>query len=174
MSKRSCIKPFMLAVSMFSAAVTFGQQKAALPSDRLMPLQAGASRIEGYLGGKIDLCIRNGIMGRDFNLYLKPFMDRNDDPNKWQGEFWGKWFTSAALAHHYAPVTRYREIIDEAAAGLVKTQDDKGKLSTYTNDFGDWDIWGRKYAILGLVAHYDETGDKRSLAAAARSVDNLI
>lgn len=174
MSKRLLTTALMLTAILTHASVICAQQKPVLPSDRLIPLQAGASRIEGYLGGKMDLCIRNGVMGRDFNLYLKPFIDRNDDPNKWQGEFWGKWFTSAALVHHYAPVTRHREIIDAAAAGLVKTQDDAGKLSTYKNDFGDWDIWGRKYAILGLIAHYDETGDKKSLAAAARSVDNLI
>ena len=141
MSKRLLITALMLTAILTHASVICAQQKPVLPSDRLIPLQAGASRIEGYLGGKMDLCIRNGVMGRDFNLYLKPFIDRNDDPNKWQGEFWGKWFTSAALVHHYAPITRHREIIDAAAAGLVKTQDDANsvhiKTTSETGTYGE-------------------------------------
>ncbi|HQQ00820.1 MAG TPA: glycoside hydrolase family 127 protein, partial [bacterium] len=107
-------------------------------------------------------------------LYIKPFRDRNDDPSKWQGEFFGKWYTSAALAHHYQPTPAHRRIIDEAAAGLIKTQTRDGRLSSYTKDFGDWDIWGRKYALLGLVACYDETGDTLALDVASKAIDDLM
>ena len=70
-------------------------------ADRLSPLPAGAVHIEGYLGRKPDACIASGIMSKDHELYLKPFAQRNDDPDKWRGEFWAKWFTSAALANRY-------------------------------------------------------------------------
>ena len=60
-------------------------------TDRLSPLPAGSARIEGHLGRKLDVCIRNGVMAKDDSLYVKPFALRNDDPDKWQGEFWGKW-----------------------------------------------------------------------------------
>ena len=51
-----------------------------------------------------------------------------------------------------------------------------GRLSSYprAQEFGFWDIWGRKYALLGLVAYYDQTGDKNALKAACRSTDALI
>jgi uncharacterized protein len=143
-------------------------------NDRLVPLQQGSAAISGYLGKKLDDCIRNGIMAKEYELYIAPFGTRNDDPSKWQGEFWGKWFTSAALAYHYQPVNQHRAIIDDAVGGLLKTQDINGRLSSYTNNFGDWDIWGRKYALLGLVAYYDQTGDKKALEGAAKALDDLI
>ncbi len=171
MKKRSLL---ILAVLFPYFFELHAQRNGTITTDKLQPLPAGASVMKGYLGKKMDQCIQNGIMNRAFELYIKPFEVRNDDPNKWQGEFWGKWFTSAALAHHYQPTSHHRKIIDDASAGLIQTQDGTGKLSSYNKDFGDWDIWGRKYAILGLVAHYDETGNKASLEVAARSVDNLI
>jgi DUF1680 family protein len=165
---------FMLAASLTCSLALHAQKTGTKTIDKLHQLPAGASEIKGYLGEKMNLCIQNGIMNRAFELYIKPFEIRNDDPSKWQGEFWGKWFTSAALVHHYHPSGQHRKIIDDATAGMIRTQDATGKLSSYKKDFGDWDIWGRKYAILGLVAHFDETGNKASIEAAARSVDNLI
>ena len=143
-------------------------------NDKLVPLPKGALIIKGYLGQKLDSCIKNGIMEKDYQLYIKPFDLRNDDPGKWQGEFWGKWFTSAALAYQYQPTTEHRKIIDLAACGLMKTQAKDGRLSSYSKNFGDWDIWGRKYALLGLVAYYDQTGDISAIETAGRALDDII
>lgn len=161
---------------LFGGCLTVTAQNPAVlkANDRLSPLPKGAVSIQGYLGQKLELCIQNGVMEKEYELYIKPFAVRNDDPSKWQGEFWGKWFTSAALAYSYQPTDGHLKLIQTATEGLMKTQTPEGRLSSYTNDFGDWDIWGRKYALLGLVAYYDQTGDKRALNAAARGLDDLI
>ncbi|MEI7422030.1 MAG: beta-L-arabinofuranosidase domain-containing protein [Prolixibacteraceae bacterium] len=170
-------KPLLLIVllltgiSLFLSAQTNAPLKAI---DKFSPLPKGAVAIRGYLGQKLDSCIKNGIMEKDYELYIKPFAVRNDDPSKWQGEFWGKWFTSAALAYNYQPTNGHLKLIQTATEGLMKTQTTDGRLSSYTKDFGDWDIWGRKYALLGLVAYYDQTGDKRALDVASRGLDDLI
>lgn len=142
--------------------------------DILCPLDPGRVAIGGYVGERIDTCISHGILAADWRLYVAPFAARNDDPSKWQGEFWGKWFTSAALAYRYRPTPAHRAVLDGAVDALLKTQTPDGRLSSYTKDFGDWDVWGRKYALLGLVAHHDATGDRRSLDAAVRALDSLI
>jgi uncharacterized protein len=163
---------FLSQLSIFS---TFSQsQNIFIINDQLEPLPPASSSVSGYLGEKLDQCIGNGIMGKDYKLYIAPFRNRDDDPNQWQGEFWGKWFTSATLAYHYRQDSEYRKIIDDAVKGLIRTQDRAGRLSSYTNNFGDWDIWGRKYAMLGLVSYYDETGDQKALDAAASALDDLI
>lgn len=160
----------------FGGCLTVTAQNSAVlkANDRLSPSPKGTVSIQGYLGQKLELCIQNGIMQKDYELYIKPFAVRNDDPSKWQGEFWGKWFTSAALAYGYQPSQKHLNLIQTATEGLMNTQTPQGRLSSYTKDFGDWDIWGRKYALLGLVAYYDQTGDKRALDAAARGLDDLI
>jgi DUF1680 family protein len=133
-------------------------------------------KIRGMLGGKIDQCIQNGVMSRNFSLYSASFMNKLDDGGGFTGEFWGKWFTSAALGYAYQPAPAYRVILDQAVKELLKAQDADGRLSSYSRaqEFGSWDIWGRKYALLGLIAYYDQTGDKNALKAACRATDALI
>lgn len=143
-------------------------------ADALEPLEPGCASIRGHVGERIDVCISNGIMAADPLLYVAPFAARNDDPSKWQGEFWGKWFTSAALAWRYQPTPGHRAVLVGAAEALMKTQAPDGRLSSYTKDFGDWDVWGRKYAMLGLLACHEATGDRRALEAASRALDSLI
>jgi uncharacterized protein len=158
----------------FRSSEMISTKEIFIVADQLEPLPAGSSIIYGFLGEKLDQCIVNGVMAKDYELYIAPFRNRDDDPGRWQGEFWGKWFTSATMAYNYRQNPEYRKIIDAAVSGLIKTQDKGGRLSSYTNDFGDWDIWGRKYALLGLVSYYDETGNQKALDAAAKALDDLI
>lgn len=146
-------------------------------TDILKPLSQGSSLLHGYIGQKLDSCIQNSIVKKDYQLYIQPFALHSDDKgefNEFQGEFWGKWFTSLALAYNYQPTDTLRQIMDTAVLELMKTQGKDGRLSSYSQDFGDWDIWGRKYALLGLVAHYIQTGNQETLKAASRALDNLI
>ncbi len=144
--------------------------------DILTPGVPSSAKIEGILGQKLENCIANGVMSRNYALYSAPFKNKTDDGGGFTGEFWGKWFTSAARAYAYQPTTVHKEILDKAVGELLKAQDADGRLSSYSRaqEFGFWDIWGRKYALLGLIAHYDQTGDKASLEAACRATDALI
>ena len=153
------------------------QQQVIKVTDALKPLPQGSSLLYGYLGQKLDSCIQNSIIKKDYKLYIKPFALHNEDKgefNEFQGEFWGKWFTSLALAYNYQPTNTLRQIMDAAVLELMKTQGKDGRLSSYSQDFGDWDIWGRKYALLGLIAYYVQTGNKKALMSACRALDNLI
>ena len=164
-----------LLVFVISTQLLMSQNNTIKISDTLLELPKGNITITGYLGVKFDSCMKNGVMGKEFPLYVKTFNEHNDDPGKWQGEFWGKWFTSATLAYYYKPTAQNKKIIDAAVEMLLETQDKKtGRISSYTKDFGDWDIWGRKYVLLGLVAHYDQTGNKKSLLAATNMLDEII
>ena len=133
--------------------------------------------LHGYIGQKLDSCIQNSIVKKDYQLYIQPFALHSDDKgefNEFQGDIRCKWFTSLALAYNNQPTDTLRQIMDTAVLELMKTQGKDGRLSSYSQDFGDWDIWGRKYALLGLVAHYIQTGNQETLKAASRALDNLI
>ncbi|HAX95868.1 MAG TPA: hypothetical protein DCY35_05020, partial [Prolixibacteraceae bacterium] len=145
-----------------------------MAEDKLVPLGSGDIKIEGYLGEQIDLCIKNGIMAAEYPLYIEPFRAKTDEGGSWGGEFWGKWYTSAVPAYHYKPIPEFKEIIDNAVNGLMATQEENGRVSSSKTDFKSWDIWGRKYALLGMLAYYEQTGDKQVLHAAERAVDALV
>ncbi len=169
-----------LVCALFVSIHAYGQCQnpinALVVEDELSAPAFSSLKINGVLGGKIDQCIQNGVMVRNSSLYSAAFMNKLDDGGGFTGEFWGKWFTSAALGYAYQPTAAHKAILDKAVSELLKAQDADGRLSSYSRaqEFGFWDIWGRKYAILGLIAYYDQTGDKKALKAACRATDALI
>lgn len=147
----------------------------AVVRDAHRPLAPGAIRLDGWLGERLDDCIRRRIAAQDVAALVAPFRQR-DETWSWRTEFWGKWFTSAAWAWRYEPTPERRAKLDEAVAGLLATQTADGYIGTYREEarLSNWDVWGRKYVLLGLLAHHDVTGDEKALAAAARSADHLL
>jgi DUF1680 family protein len=145
-------------------------------NDIFVPAPYGSVHIDGYLGVKLDLCIDNRVMAQDIDRVVEPFHLRNDAHWGFRCEFWGKWFTSAMLAYGYAPSLQHREVIDKAIDGLLKSQTADGYIGTYPDEhhLGDWDIWGRKYVLLGLLAYFDQTKAPKALEAAQKLADLLI
>ncbi|MBN2414128.1 glycoside hydrolase family 127 protein [candidate division KSB1 bacterium] len=135
----------------------------------------GNIRISGYLGEKIDLCIRNRIAAQDEDDLVEPFRHRKET-RFWQSEFWGKWFLSAADARLYTGEAALKQKLDNAVAGLLDTQSENGYIGNYAPEahLQQWDIWGRKYCMLGLLAYYDITKDNNVLKSLKRQADFLL
>lgn len=132
-------------------------------------------RMNGYLGGKIDLCINQRIKRQDVDELIEPFRHRNET-RLWQTEFLGKWILSAVAAYQYSNDPELFTIIGNAAKGLMATQTPDGYIGNYTSEaqLQQWDIWGRKYTMLGLLAYYDISKDKSALDAACKSANHLL
>lgn len=166
------IMPVLLLAFM---AVCANAQVVVTPrvNDMLQP--ASKVEINGYIGGKLDASYENRILAQDFNRLVEPFRNRTET-SCWQSEFWGKWFTSAVLAYKYKPEPRLKSVLDQAVDGLISTQTPDGYIGNYAPDkhLASWDIWGRKYCMLGLLAYYDLTGEKKALTAAKGVADHLI
>lgn len=145
--------------------------------DVFRPPAAGAVHIEGRLGKKLDQCIENRVLAQAIDPLVKPYRDKKEEGVKdWRCEYWGKWFTSLALADACKPTSQSRDKLDEAAKALLATAAPDGYLGTRQPEhrLEGWDVWGRKYALLGILAYYDRTGDTPALAAAGRHLDTLM
>lgn len=48
-------------------------------------------------------------------------------------------------------------VLENSVRDLLSTQDDLGRITTYPieNEFNGWDMWVRKYVMLGLLYFYD-------------------
>ncbi len=150
---------------------------AAAATDVLTPAAPGTVAIAGWLGDKLERSRTQRVYAQNLERILRPYRDRREEnAGHWRGEYWGKWFTSAALAAAYAPPGTPRTALDAAVSGLLATQTPDGYIGTYKPDkhLGIWDVWGRKYTLLGLLAAHDLTGDPAALAAARRVADHLI
>lgn len=167
-------KNTLLILALVTSAISFAQ--TVVPPkviDKLKP--ADAALLTGFVGQKLDAAYKNRIVAQDVNRLIEPFKNRTED-RCWQSEFWGKWFTSAIQAYTYQPGSALKSKIDQAVADLINTQTPDGYIGNYAEakHLEQWDIWGRKYCMLGLLSYYDLTGDKRSLQAAAKVADHLI
>lgn len=131
--------------------------------------------IKGYLGDKLNASYNNRILAQDEPRLIEPFKHRTED-RCWQTEFWGKWFTSAVLAYRFRPEPKLKAVLDKAVTDLLATQTADGYIGNYREDkrLQQWDIWGRKYCMLGLLAYYDITQDAKSLEAARKITDHLL
>ena len=169
-----------------STLLSFGSAAAALwclsayaneTRDQLTPAAPGSVQIGGWLGQKMDLSMSNRVMAQDIERLIQPFRDRTEENGgHWRCEYWGKWITSAAWACDYEPTAEHRALVDRGVKELLATQTPDGYIGTYKEGkhLEAWDVWGRKYVLLGLLADYDLSGNLAALAAARREADFLI
>ncbi len=166
----------LVAVLYFNANAQQRQiSKILIPNQETM-LPLDAIKLSGYVGDKLNACINNRIEAQDIEQIVAPFRTKNEC-YMWQTEFWGKWITSAIAALRYNPTdTKLRYNIDKAASGLLSTQLKNGYIGNYADSchLHQWDIWGRKYTLLGLIDYYDLSQKKEVLEAAIRLLNQLM
>lgn len=152
-------------------------QKTArfLQPDVLKILPAGAVKIGGHVGEKIDQCINNRIMVQTTNDLVELFQKKTLDPGGYRGEFIGKWATAAALSYRYQPNSLLAGKMSSAMNDLINSNA-SGYITTYktTDELKVWDLWIQKYVLLGLLAQYDATGNDQYLNAAKRTTNYLL
>ena len=170
---------FFVAVarSSFAATPTTAPALTVVVHDKLEPASPGSVHIAGRLGDKLDACIRNRLMDQDVQAVIAPYRAKTEvGGGDWRCEYWGKWFTTLALADAYEPTAATASLRDEATRELLVTAAPDGYLGTRQPAvrMQGWDTWGCKYALLGLMSDFDRTGDPKVLAAARRHADVLI
>ena len=166
---------FVFLIPLFSFAQSKPIQVKPIQSDLLQAWTPSNIKISGYLGEKIDLCINQRVKKEDVAQLIEPFKMRKET-NLWQTEFWGKWILSAIAAYEYNHDPELLKIIQNAVSGLLATQSTDGYIGNYSPEaqLQNWDIWGRKYTMLGLLAYFDISGDKKVLDAAKKLADHLF
>lgn len=132
-------------------------------------------KIGDYVGKRIDDCITHRVKAQDWQHLVEPFRHRTETW-AWQSEFWGKWVQGAIASYRYNRDPELYEIIRQSAEAMMATQTPDGYIGNYRDDshLKQWDVWGRKYTMLGLVAWYDLSGDKKALKSACGVLDHLM
>ena len=139
------------------------------------PAAERASKVDGYVGARIESCIADRVMPQDIALLAEPFRHLTED-TRWQSEFMGKWMLGAIASYRYDNNPALLDKIDNAARMLMEAQREDGYIGNYKPEdrLTHWDIWGRKYTSLALLDYYRLTGDKNALKAVCGVIDGLI
>ena len=109
---------------------------------------------DGWLDSSLnlitDMQLRNADM---WSLFVEQFRTNPDIVDAgWRGEFWGKMMRGACFVYSYSKDKALFDVLKESVKDLVTAQDELGRISTYTieKEFDGWDLWSRKYVLLGM------------------------
>ena len=80
----------------------------------------------------------------------------------WRGEYWGKMMRGAAVVYSYSNDEELHEILTETVQDLLSVAEEDGRVSSYAREreFDGWDLWCRKYVILGCEYYLDICRDE--------------
>ncbi|MBQ8658060.1 MAG: glycoside hydrolase family 127 protein [Clostridia bacterium] len=116
-----------------------------------------------------------------WKIFVDQFRERKDgEKGTWLGEFFGKMMRGACLTYQYTRDEKLLTILENAVEDFLTTQDELGRFSTYTTEkeFTGWDMWGRKYAMLGLEYFYEISDNeglkKRIVTALEKHADYIV
>lgn len=75
----------------------------------------------------------------------------------WRGEYWGKLMRGACMTYQYTHDEELYKILESTVCDMLENADENGRFSTYSisAEFGGWDMWSRKYVLLGFLYFYE-------------------
>lgn len=121
------------------------------------------------------------MKAENWKLFVDLFNGTPDDKDDgWRCEYFGKMMRGASVTYGYTKSEELYSLLTETAERMLKTQDDLGRFSTYSveKEFNGWDMWGRKYVLLGFLYYYDICRDEglksRILSALCRHLDYIV
>lgn len=103
------------------------------------------------------------LIKEDWELFVEQFTTLYDTADAgWRGEYFGKMMRGACMTYQYTKNEKLYDILFSTAKKMLKTQDEFGRFSTYEieKEFNGWDMWSRKYIILGLLHFFEICKDE--------------
>lgn len=85
--------------------------------------------------------------------FVEQFRLQQDIQNYgWKGEYWGKMMRGATFVYAYTRNPALYAILRNSVEDMMSTMEESGRISSYPADkeFRGWDVWCRKYVLLGL------------------------
>ena len=98
----------------------------------------------------------------------------------WRGEYYGKMMRGACWIYKYTKNEKLYRTLDATVRYLLSCQEENGRISSYKQDkeFTYWDMWCRKYVLLGSQYFYeickDEELKSEIIATLNRHLDYII
>lgn len=139
-----------------------------------------------HFGGEIDRAVRwierEQLTDADlWAVFVEQFRSCPDDAdNGWRSEYWGKVMRGAVFVYQYTQNPALYALLENTVRDLLSAQDELGRITTYSvaNEFCGWDVWGRKYVLLGLQYFLDICADEilkaDVIAAMCRHADYIL
>ena len=146
----------MTTISRFCDAL-YGRGTAMQPrlaTDKLFQLGPGSVKMTGFIADTVrfiqDWQLKDAGLWKQFVLQFGNAVD--DDDNGWRCEYWGKMMRGACFVYAGTQDGDLYALMESTVRDLMTRQEADGRVSSYSreHEFHGWDIWGRKYVMLGM------------------------
>lgn len=136
----------------------------------------------GNFTGVIDYITKSQLIRPDlWTRFVSQFKLHSDDSNRgWRGEYWGKMMRGAAFVYSLTKDKELYDTMTDTINDMLTAEDELGRISSYSVDceFQGWDLWCRKYVLLGMQYYAEICDDpaliQRLIASMKRQADYLI
>ena len=112
--------------------------------------------------------------------FVQQFREDADYDAGWRGEYWGKMMRGACLVYPYTQNPVLYDTLVQTVRDMMASADEDGRISSYAvnHEFDGWDIWSRKYVLLGMQYFLDICKDEalkeEVIASMCKQVDYII
>ena len=112
--------------------------------------------------------------------FVQQFKEDADYEGGWRGEYWGKMMRGACFVYAYSKNPQLYDVLQQSIKDMLSAQEENGRISSYgiDHEFEAWDIWGRKYVLLGmqyfLEICQDEQLSAQLITSMCRQVDYIM
>ncbi|MBQ5772747.1 MAG: glycoside hydrolase family 127 protein [Clostridia bacterium] len=125
---------------------------------------------------------------RDFRLadpvlwrrFVQQFREDADFDGGWRGEYWGKMMRGASMVWAYTRDEELYNVLVQTVRDMIASANEEGRISSYplNMEFDAWDLWSRKYVMLGMQYFIevcpDEALKTEMIASMRRQADYII
>lgn len=138
-----------------------------MESDTFFALAPGSISLKGNLDYAVrfieDYQLMKPELWAEFVQQFRNTPVKADDADDgWRGEYWGKMMRGACFTYQYTKNQRLYEILCDTVRDMMTTADENGRISSYSvaRQYRGWDIWSRKYVLLGMQYFIEICKDK--------------
>ena len=112
--------------------------------------------------------------------FAQQFKEDADYEAGWRCEYWGKMMRGACFVYGYTKDELLYQVLADTVRDIMTAQDEFGRISSYArnHEMDGWDLWGRKYVLLGmqyfLEINEDKELEKQVIDSMCRQVDAIM
>lgn len=139
-------------------------------------------RFHGIMDESVKFVEDNQLLKKDLWVrFVQQFKENADlEDDGWRGEYWGKMMRGACFVYQYSKNPLLYQLLKETVEDMLSAQAEDGRISTYPDqhEFAGWDLWSRKYVLLGMQYFLEICKEpslqKKIVESMCRQVDYLI
>ena len=123
--------------------------------DRYFELPAGSFSFDDRLSLELKRLTDVQLLDtKVWHLFVEQFRHPgvDDADSGWRCEYWGKMMRGACFTYRVTGDEALYAVLEKTVREMLTAEDPLGRFSTYSvgAEFHGWDLWGRKYILLGM------------------------